>query len=260
MLRRQLKCDTCDGTGSKSKTVMTCNRCNGSGVETVLRQLGPGMVTQMQGRCSACGGLGKKRKPGDECKACQGNGVREDTKKFEVTLDKGAPDGHKVVLRGEAGISEPGLEPGDVVFVFSQVKDDNDDWKRQGNDLLLMDFPISLKQALCSTEVHIRHLDGRVLNVARPPGVPLKPTEWIRISDEGMPIHGRPFSKGNLYVRFMVQLPEALPQPIIEQLAMLLPDEGESERMDTDDAEDATMTQVRFVLPPLLAALLSCLS
>ena len=110
-LRRPVKCTTCEGTGSKSKVPSQCSRCNGTGVETKLAQVGPGMVTQVQQHCSACGGRGRKNKPGDECKSCRGGGIIEEAKKFEINLDKGAPDGHKVVLRGEAGISEPGSSP-----------------------------------------------------------------------------------------------------------------------------------------------------
>jgi DnaJ homolog subfamily A member 2 len=202
------------------------------------------MVTQMQGRCSSCRGQGNTRKPGDDCKVCGGAAIREDAKTFEIVVEKGAPDGHKVVLRGEAGVSEPGLEPGDVIFIFTQIKDEDDDWRRQGNDLLLMEYPISLKQALCSTEIHMRHLDGRVIIVRRPPGTFIKPSEWVRVPNEGMPIMGRPFSKGNLYVRFIVTMPEGLSDAATAQLCKLLPDTGESETMDTDDAEEIAMSAV----------------
>lgn len=58
---------------------------------------------------------------GDECGSCQGDGLIQEKKTFEVVLDKGAPDEHKVVLRGEAGCPEPGVEPGDLIFLFTQV-------------------------------------------------------------------------------------------------------------------------------------------
>ena len=58
---------------------------------------------------------------GDECNACNGDGLIQEKKTFEVNLDQGAPDEHKVVLRGEAGSHEPGLEPGDLIFLFTQV-------------------------------------------------------------------------------------------------------------------------------------------
>jgi DnaJ homolog subfamily A member 2 len=243
-MKRTLKCEACNGTGSKSKVSNACQRCHGAGVENVVRQLAPGMITQMQRPCSNCRGKGTTRKPGDDCKVCKGECLIEDAKRFEITLEKGAPDGHKVVLRGEAGITEPGLEPGDVVFLFHQTKDENDSWRRQGNDILLMDFQISLKQALCASELHLRHLDGHVVNMKREPGAPIKPSEWVCIPDEGMPILNRPYSKGNLYVRFTVVMPTTLPQEMLAQIAAMLPDDGESTVMDTDDAEEVKMADV----------------
>lgn len=41
-------------------------------------------------------------------------------KTFEAVVEPGARHGQKIVLRGEAGVSEPGLEPGDVVLVIAQ--------------------------------------------------------------------------------------------------------------------------------------------
>ena len=63
-LKRPVQCSTCDGTGGKSKMQNTCQNCQGSGIETVMRQVGPGMITQMQRKCSKCGGKGKSIRPG----------------------------------------------------------------------------------------------------------------------------------------------------------------------------------------------------
>ena len=53
-----------------------------------------------------------------------------------------------------------------------------------------------------------------------------------------MPVHGRPFEKGNLYVRFNVQFPTALSPASRTQLASLLPGGPPSNgTMDLDDAE-----------------------
>lgn len=173
-----------------------------------------------------------------------GQGLTEEKKTFDVALDKGAPDEHKVILRGEAGVQEPGVEPGDVIFVFIQDKKEDDDIKRQGNDILIMKYEISLKQALCKPAVQIRHLDGRVLTVKRPLGSTISPGQWVRIPEEGMPCHGRPFMKGNLYVRFEVTVPPQLSPSLLSQLMDLLPDDGESETMDVDEAEDVPLQRV----------------
>jgi hypothetical protein len=61
-----------------------CQVCHGSGVETKLRPLGPGMVQQIQQRCSRCGGGGYSCPPSDRCPQCDGKGLAPEKKVFEV--------------------------------------------------------------------------------------------------------------------------------------------------------------------------------
>lgn len=42
------------------------------------------------------------------------------------------------------------------------------------------------------------------------PGEVIKPDTFKSISEEGMPIQGKPYEKGNLYVRFEVLFPDSL--------------------------------------------------
>jgi DnaJ homolog subfamily A member 2 len=125
-----------------------------------------------------------------------------------------------------------------------QEKSDDDIFKRQGNDILVMKYEISLKQALCSTEIQLRHLDGRIINIQRPPGTTLAAGHWVCVSEEGMPRHGQPFMRGNLYIRFEAHIPPELPLDSIAQLERLLPDDGACEVMNVDDAEEVRMTRV----------------
>lgn len=287
----------------------------------------------------------------DTCGSCSGKCLVSEKKTFEVHVEQGMKAGSKVVLRGEAGCSEPGLAPGDVILVimpkehatFKRVNIDlimqvcgawcgegggamakveregrgrgggevpghegglqdcaegrgrllrawacvwrhdpahlpkehamfkraNIDsgrgfarcgqtrglvllklsWseRREGMvgrgeacgrgavhvsteapfrgkhldgrvlTLLLLPLPasnpqkkISLADALCGATFRFKHLDGRVLTVSTPPGEVIKPDTFKRINDEGMPIHGRPFMKGNLYIHFTVEFPDRL--------------------------------------------------
>ncbi len=41
----------------------------------------------------------------------------------------------------------------------------------------------------------------------------LKPDSYVCVRNEGMPVHGRPFDKGNLYIHFNVVFPETLTAP-----------------------------------------------
>ena len=51
------KCSNCR-VGGKSGAMQRCKICNGRGVKVTLRQLGPGMVQQMQSVCPDCHGEG----------------------------------------------------------------------------------------------------------------------------------------------------------------------------------------------------------
>ena len=55
-------------------------------------------------------------------------------------------------------------------------------------------------------------------------------------------MHGRPYSKGNMYIRFTIQMPAAVPDDLMSKLQTLLPDDGESEMMDTDEAEEVKLS------------------
>ena len=45
--------------GGKPGSTVRCNVCNGRGIKVTLRQLGPGMVQQMQTVCPECRGEGE---------------------------------------------------------------------------------------------------------------------------------------------------------------------------------------------------------
>ena len=64
-LSRQIACHSCNGSGTKSGKSYECPKCHGSGVETIVRQIGPGMLSQMQRPCSHCHGKGTVIPPGE---------------------------------------------------------------------------------------------------------------------------------------------------------------------------------------------------
>ena len=72
-----------------------------------------------------------------------------------------------------------------------------------------------------------------------PAGEVIKPDSWKCINDEGMPVHGRPFEKGNLYIRFLVQFPDTLSEQQVAALQQILPKPAPQQQsaMDSDDIE-----------------------
>jgi DnaJ family protein A protein 2 len=151
------RCAACDGRGSCVRVVQMGNR----------RQ----QISQPCGSCSATGQIFKHSKSREE---------------LEVHIQKGAPDGHKVVFREKAD-ELPGAETGDVVFVLKQQE--HKEFKRKGADLY-MERTISLVEALCGFELEVTHLDGRKLLIKSAPGDVVKPMPFgfdaLACDDGGM--------------------------------------------------------------------------
>ena len=72
--------------GGKQGSVTRCRKCQGSGIEVKLRQIGPGMMQQMQSTCTDCSGSGDFIRDKDKCKKCKGKRVLELENKLEVCV------------------------------------------------------------------------------------------------------------------------------------------------------------------------------
>jgi len=119
---RNVICTTCEGNGTKTGVASgKCKVCDGKGMRIIIRQLGPGMVQQMQTMCSDCGGTGETISEDDKCKTCKGKKVNKDKKILQVYVDKGMKHGQKITFAGEAD-EAPGLESGDIIFVLTEKK------------------------------------------------------------------------------------------------------------------------------------------
>jgi len=240
-LTKNVLCSKCDGKGSKSGASGRCAGCQGSGVKVQLRQIGPGMVQQMQSVCPECRGAGQTISERDKCPQCRGNKVVEEKKVLEVHIEKGMTHNQKIVFEGEAD-EAPDTVPGDIVFVIQQKE--HDTFKRKGADLYY-EKELTLTEALCGFKFSIKHLDGRELLVQSTEGEIITPGMFKVIYDEGMPQHGRPFDKGRLFVHFSVKFPQPgdLGDDDIVALEKVLPPRPQVE-IDMEAAEPCTLSEV----------------
>lgn len=237
-ISRNKPCQECEGRGGKVGAERTCGDCNGRGVRIQLRQIGPGMVQQMQSGCGACKGSGKIMNESDKCKSCKGNKVYKDRKVLEVHIEKGMKNGSKIRFSGEAD-EIPGTLPGDVIIVVQEKEHAR--FKRKGADLVLT-MEISLSEALCGFVRTIEQLDERVLKIETPAGDVMKHDAVKLIQGEGMPFHGNPFTKGRLFVHFTVKFPSTMPAQAIAALKSALPQV--TAPMLTGEEEECNMTEV----------------
>ncbi|KAF7728277.1 hypothetical protein EC973_006451 [Apophysomyces ossiformis] len=201
-LEKNVICSNCSGKGGKTGAVKKCTACKGRGFQIAMRQVGMGMIQQMQVPCGECNSSGQIAK--DRCKKCKGKKVTVEKKYLDVFIEKGMADGQKIVMKGE-GDQEPGIEPGDVNLVLNQKE--HSVFTREGADLLCK-IKITLTEALCGFEkIILTHLDGRGIHVSHPAGQVIKPGMVKRIPHEGMPIYRRSDDRGDLYVEFDVEFP-----------------------------------------------------
>jgi len=207
----------------------TCTKCRGQGAVMEIRQIGPGMISQVQRTCDVCGGQGYSAK------------TKSERKVLEVHVEKGMKHNEKITFR-EMGDETPNMETGDVNFIIQEKE--HALFKRKGADLLLVK-ELSLNQALCGFKFLVKQLDGRQLCIESKPGEIIKPESDAQnpfvkvVPDEGMPSRGNPFVRGNLYVLFRVKFPEdgELSEHCLKTLKEVLPEPAMDIEVDENEVD-----------------------
>jgi DnaJ homolog subfamily A member 2 len=238
---KQILCPSCKGSGGKEKAkAAKCSACKGQGIRQVLRQVGPGMLTQETVECSACSGQGEVFNPKDKCKRCKGARTVESKTQLEIYIPRGAKEGDTIVLEGEADHIPGALEPGDLIFHLQQLP--HPTFHRAAADLTAK-LPLTLAESLTGFQrVVLKHLDGRGIELHHPkqPGQILRPGQVLRISGEGMP-HKRSDTKGDLYLTVDIAFPPDgfLTDPAhLDQLRAILPPPAPRIHADEVDEPD----------------------
>lgn len=205
---RNVICNHCKGTGArKNASARECGTCNGEGKIPKLTRTAPGYVSQTMVDCKACHGAGKIYRHKDLCKKCKGQRVVEETKILEFEIIKGSKSEDSIVLSQESD-QYPGMATGDVILKYTCRQ--HKIFERKDNDLYCK-MKISLADALCGfTKVATKHLDGRDIKISTPLGKVIRPGDFIKINNEGLPKRlktwfGNP--NGDLYIETEVEFP-----------------------------------------------------
>jgi DnaJ family protein A protein 2 len=227
-LQKSIICPACEGRGGKEGAVKTCSGCNGAGMKTMMRQMGP-MIQRFQTVCPDCQGEGETIRDRDRCKRCMGKKTVVERKVLHVHVDKGVKSGHKIDFRGE-GDQMPGVLPGDVQFEIEQKPHSR--FQRKDDDLFYH-AEIDLLTALGGGQVFVEHLDERWLTVNIFPGDPITPGAIKVIKGQGMPSY-RHHDFGNLYIQFDVKFPDKTQLRNLELLDQVLPPRSNQKLPPTD--------------------------
>merc|ERR1712071_688686 len=187
-----------------------CARCGGQGAVMEVRQVGPGMIQQMQRSCTECNGKGYKAE------------TRSERKVLEVHVEKGMKNEERIQFKG-MGDEVPKMEPGDINFVVQEKE--HALFKRKGADLLAIKT-LSLNQALCGFKWEITHLDKRKILISTKPGEIIKPEA----------AENKPFVK-------IIPEDNSLTPNTVELLKKILPDPDDEYVPDEDDDVEEVFMQ-----------------
>jgi molecular chaperone DnaJ len=156
-IKRQVLCDTCDGSGAKdASSKQTCKQCNGNGqVRRVTNTMLGQMVTTAA--CPSCNGQGTLIT--SPCKSCNGEGVEMKEEVTEVKLPAGIEDGMQLSMAGKGNYPPRGGVAGDLLILIEE--EEHKYLKREGKNVHY-DLCISFPDAVLGTTVEVPTIDGSV--------------------------------------------------------------------------------------------------
>jgi DnaJ family protein A protein 2 len=209
-ISRDVLCKTCEGHGFT--TFRTCTGCQGSGVQSSMRAIGPNMMQKCTQPCPMCrqsGRIGEGR-----CDGCT-NGTRVHPITMEVAIPPGASDGDRFAYVG-IGNEKKGTLPGDVIFVV-QVAPHPVFTRRAMN--LHLSKRLTLTESICGFDFTVDNVDGSPVRVRSAPGKVTRPGGEQLLS--GLGLAGPTGSRGDLIVTFEVDFPDTVGE--LTELAAALP-------------------------------------
>lgn len=124
-------------------------------------------------------------------------------RRVEVKIPAGVDSGSRVRMAGLGGKGTAGA--GDIYLVITVLP--NSAYERKGNDLHT-ELPVDLMTLVLGGEVSVPTLRGTRLALKIAPETQNGAT--IRLTGQGMPVLGKPETRGDLYVRVKAVLPTRL--------------------------------------------------
>ena len=190
---KMTNCDTCEGTGSKSKAKATCHTCGGNG--TITRQQG---FFAFEQTCPVCSGSGVN--VADPCGDCYGKGQVKKHEKIKVKIPEGVDNGDRIRLHGKGDAGPNGSVNGDL-YIQLVIKEHNLFERREAN--LYCEMPISFVTACLGGEINVPTLEGEVKLKVMPE---TQTGKIFRVRERGMKAL-RSHRRGDLLCKVVVETP-----------------------------------------------------
>lgn len=212
-------CHICEGKGlKKGCKEKKCRLCDGRGVQIKIQRQGP-MVQQFQIPCGMCNQTGKIIKEDDKCTKCSGNKFMNINDNITIDIPRGSKSGEVIHIERVGNEDKYGIR-GDIIYHLNICEEDSD-FTRQHDDLILNNVSINLYEALIGTILKITHLDGKDKYIEINTIIDGK--SLYKVCNLGMPVKDSNMY-GELYISFDVKYPDSI-EDIVE-LSKVLKQDG----------------------------------
>lgn len=155
-VKKQIECDTCNGSGAKdASSVGKCTVCGGSGV---LRKVQNTILGQMQTSttCYQCNGSGQQITK--KCGTCNGLGVKLGEETLNIDIPAGVQDGMQLSMSGKGNAGEQGGPGGDLIIQVEVEQNPNLEVDGQN---VIYNLHISFIDAVLGTSVEVPTIEGK---------------------------------------------------------------------------------------------------
>lgn len=136
-----------------------------------------------------------------------------------IFIERGSGHGESIRFASK-GDEQPECEVGDLIVVLHELEHER--FRRRGADLF-MKLEIGLAEALSGFRRSLQHLDGRRILVKGDPVLEVDGPFTKAVKGQGMPLKGRPFICGNLFLEIHIHFPEKLDASMMLLLDDVLP-------------------------------------
>lgn len=200
-IKKQVRCNDCNGTGAQAGTSLkTCPVCNGTGeIKSVSRSVFGQFVNITT--CNNCSGEGQV--VDSPCKTCSGDGRVNEETTLKIDVPSGVEDGNYMTMRGEGNAGKRGGQPGDIIVVFQELPHEH--FIREKDDIVYNLF-VSFPQAALGAEIEVPTLTGKsMLKIEQG----TQPGKLLKMRGKGIR-HLNYSGSGDQIVRINVAIPQKL--------------------------------------------------
>ena len=209
---RNVTCTSCNGSGTTGDgKIEVCDVCNGSGMETVVRQQGP-MIMQQNFPCRKCGGKGQIIK--NPCPECKGNKTISKKETLKIKIPFGIREGNHFVVKGFGNSGKNGGKTGDLIVGIRNVSN-NGLFRFRNNSKfdLETDVYINPLESIVGCKKEIFTPSGNV-TIDIPANV--KNESFIKIANKGIN------NSGTLFVKIIFDNFKHIPNEIKDEICKIL--------------------------------------